>query len=63
VATATHDRERWLLATLRCWCGAPIRVAGDPAAGVVIRRHGDDPLTARVLAAEPDVLRAPAIRA
>ena len=59
-------------ATYRCWCGETIRAAGDPAARVLILRHGlderplglydDDPLIARVLAQDPAVLDEPAIR-
>ena len=59
-------------ATYRCRCGATIRAAGDPAARVLILRHGlddgplglydDDPLIARVLAQDPAVLGEPAIR-
>jgi hypothetical protein len=58
--------------TLRCWCGAPIRAASDPARGAAVLRHGDDahplgrfddPLIARVLAGEPTALEEPAIRA
>ena len=62
-----------MLATLRCWCGVPIHAAGDPAAGVAILRHGDDPhplglydddpTIARVLAGDPGVLREPKVRA
>ena len=62
-----------MLATLRCWCGATIHAAGDPARGVAILRHGadphplglydDDPLIARALAGNPAALRAPRVRA
>jgi hypothetical protein len=66
-----HAPEGLVLATLRCRCGAAIHAAGDPARGVAILRHGDDPhplglyddpLIARVLAGDPAVLDEPAIR-
>jgi hypothetical protein len=68
-----HAPEGLVLATLRCRCGAAIHAAGDPARGVAILRHGDDPyplglydddpLIARVLAGDPAALRAPRVRA
>ena len=59
-------------ATCRCWCGAPIRAAGDLARGLVALRHGDDPhpqglyddpALPRVLAGDPTILREPKVRA
>jgi hypothetical protein len=67
-----RERGATATATLRCWCGAPIRAAGDPGRGVLVLRHGadphplglfDDPLIARVLAGDPGVLCAPRVRA
>jgi hypothetical protein len=67
-----HRAEGLALATLRCWCGAPIRASGDPRAGVLVLRHGDDPYPLglyddptipRVLAGDPAALDEPAIRA
>jgi len=69
---AVGARAEPVMRTFRCWCGATIRAAGTPTRGVVVLRHGDDPyplglyddpLTARVLAGEPAVLREPTIRA
>jgi hypothetical protein len=57
--------------TLPCRCGAPTRAAGHPRLGALVLRHGADPrplalydpaLVARLAAADPGVLRAPAIR-
>jgi hypothetical protein len=67
-----HRVEGLVLATLRCWCGATIRATGNPARGVAILRHDedphplglyDDPLIARALAGDPAVLHEPKVRA
>jgi hypothetical protein len=67
-----QHNEHLATATWRCWCGAPIRAAGDPGRGVLVLRHGDDPhplglfddpRIARVLAGDPAALRAPKVRA
>src|SRR5919202_1232114 len=60
-------------ATLRCRCGATIHAAGNPAVGLALLRHGDDPymlalydddpLLPRACAGDPGVLAARPIRA
>ena len=59
-------------ATFDCRCGATIYAAGNPAVGLAILRHGDDPralapydddpLLPRALAGDPAVLDEPAVR-
>jgi len=72
VAMAGRDGGT-VTATIPCRCGAPIHVAGNPARGVAILRHaddpralafyGDDPLLARALAGDRGLLDEPAVRA
>ena len=66
------ERGGLVTATLRCRCGATIHAAGNPAVGLALLRHGDDPralalydddpLLARALAGDPTVLAAPPVR-
>jgi hypothetical protein len=67
------ERGGLVTATLRCPCGATIHAAGNPAAGLALLRHGDDPralalydddpLLPRACAGDPGVLAARRIRA
>ena len=65
------ERGGLVTATLRCPCGATIHAAGNPAVGLALLRHGDDPralalyddpLPPRALAGDPAVLDEPAVR-
>jgi hypothetical protein len=69
---ARGGRGGLVTATLRCRCGATIHAAGNPAVGVAILRHGDDPralafydddpLLARALAGDPALPDEPVVR-
>jgi hypothetical protein len=69
---ARGDRGGLVTATLPCRCGATIHAAGNPAVGVAILRHGDDPraqafydddpLLARALAGDRGLLDEPVVR-
>jgi hypothetical protein len=66
------ERGGLATATFRCWCGQTILAAGNPAVGVMVLRHDlddrplgvyDGPTIARLVAADPAVLREPKVRA